>query len=68
MAKWKLWTTLALALLVAIVVLQNTDPAKTRVLWATIEMPRFVLLLTCALVGGLFGFVLGRRSKGAKAK
>lgn len=51
----KLVLILVLALLVAVLVLQNTDTVETRVLFVTMSMPQAVLLFVTAL----FGFVLG---------
>lgn len=51
----KLGAILVLAVLVVIVVLQNTQAVETRFLFATIVMPRAVLLLVSAAIG----FVLG---------
>ena len=47
--------TVVLAVLVIIVVLQNTETVETRLLFATVTMPRAVLLLTTALVGFALG-------------
>ena len=55
MRKTRLILTVVLAVLVAVVVLQNTEAQETRVLFATIVMPRAVLLLTTALIGFVVG-------------
>ena len=57
-----------LALVVLIVVLQNTDSVDTRILFVTITMPRAALLFGTLGVGfvvGLFaaGKLLGRKKK-----
>jgi uncharacterized integral membrane protein len=57
MKKLRLIVTLVLAVLVVIVVLQNTDAVETRLLFATITMPRAVLLLTTALIGFALGIL-----------
>ena len=57
MKKLRLIVTLVLAVLVVIVVLQNTDAVETRLLFATVTMPRAVLLLTTALIGFAVGIL-----------
>lgn len=59
MKNWKLWTAVALAALVAIVVLQNTTPVETKILWITVEMPRVLLLVTTLLIGVVIGILVG---------
>lgn len=49
--KVKLAATVAAVILVIIVILQNMEPATTRLLFATIEMPRAVLLIITLLIG-----------------
>ena len=61
MKNWKLWLALTLAVLIAIVVLQNTDTVKTEILWITVEMPRVLLLVITLLVGVVIGILLGHR-------
>ncbi len=55
MAKFKLIAALVLAVLGIIIVGQNTDTVETRILFATVSMPRAVLLFIATAVG----FVLG---------
>ena len=57
MKKLRLIVTLVLAVLVVIVVLQNTDAVETRLLFATVTMPRAVLLLTTTLIGFALGIL-----------
>ena len=57
MKRLRLIVTLVLAVLVVIVVLQNTDAVETRLLFATVTMPRAVLLLTTALIGFALGIL-----------
>ena len=59
-----------LALVVLIVVLQNTESVNTRILFVTITMPRAALLFGALVVGfvvGLFtaGKLMGRKKKEA---
>ena len=61
MKNWKLWAAVALAVLVVIVVLQNTDTVTTRILWVSVAMPRVLLLLTTLLVGVVIGILVGNR-------
>ena len=58
MRKVKLGIAIALLALATIVVLQNTEPVETQVLWIHMKMPR-VLLLGLTLVAGVaIGFLL----------
>lgn len=55
MSKIKLITTLIIAVIGIIIVLQNTTEVETKILFMTITMPRAVLLF----IVGLGGFALG---------
>ena len=58
MAKVKLYTALALILLVLIVLFQNREPVETKFLFASITMPRAALLGVTLLVGMAAGVLL----------
>lgn len=58
MKKVRLVAALVLAVLVVIVVLQNTDTVDTRILFVTVTMPRAVLLFTTALIGFATGILV----------
>ena len=45
-----------LAVLMLVVVLQNTESVETRLLFATLSMPRALLLLITLLIGVVIGF------------
>lgn len=51
----KLVVAIVLIILTAIVVLQNTAPVETRILFMTLEMPRAALLALTLLIGMLVG-------------
>ena len=57
MNKTKLIIAAVLAVLAIVIIAQNTEPVETRVLFATVTMPRFVLLLITALLGFAAGFL-----------
>ena len=57
MKKMRLIATLVLAVVVVILVLQNTEAVETQLLFATVTMPRAVLLLTTALIGFALGIL-----------
>ena len=57
MKKARLIVTLVLAVLVVVVVLQNTEAVETRLLFATVTMPRAVLLFITALIGFAVGIL-----------
>ena len=58
MVKLKLYTALALILVVLIVVFQNTEPVETKCLFITITMSRAALLAITLLVGIAAGVLL----------
>ena len=51
----KLIAIVALGILLFIVVLQNTETVETRFLFASIAMPRAMLMLTMTLIGFALG-------------
>lgn len=63
--KW--WIAIVLVGLVTVVVIQNTDPVVTRLLFATVEMPHAALLAVTFAVGVLVGYLL-RLKAAARAK
>jgi uncharacterized integral membrane protein len=58
MHKFKLITSLVLAILMAIMVIQNWDPVVTHLLFATLVMPQAVLLFIAAAIGFALGVLL----------
>ena len=58
MKKIKLYSAVILILLVLIVILQNTEPVATRLLFVTLTMPRAALLALTFLVGAATGVFL----------
>lgn len=58
MAKVKLFSVLALILLVLIVVFQNTEPVQTKFLFAQLTMPRAALLAITMLIGVAVGVLV----------
>jgi uncharacterized integral membrane protein len=59
MTKLKLYLALAATVLLAIVIVQNTDVVETKILFMTIAMPRAALLGITLLIGILVGLTLG---------
>jgi uncharacterized integral membrane protein len=58
--QWK-WIFMAvLAILILIVIFQNTDPQTTYILFVEVTMPRVVLLFITLVVGVILG-ILGDR-------
>ena len=51
MQRFKLITAAILALRGVIIILQNTEPVETKLLFLSITMPRAVLLLGTTLIG-----------------
>ena len=54
----KLIVTLILSALVLIVVLQNTEPVVTKILFISITMPRAVLLFGTTMIGFALGVMI----------
>jgi uncharacterized integral membrane protein len=69
MTRTKLIIAGILALLVLIVILQNTAAVETKILFITLTMPRAVLLIGTTLVGFILGvlaaFRLAKQGKSA---
>ena len=67
MQHFKLIVSAFLSLLVLIVVLQNTEPVVTKILFISITMPRAVLLFGTTMIGFALGvlvsFTMMRRDK-----
>ncbi len=61
MKKFKLIIAAALLILAIIVVFQNTAVVETKLLFATISMPRALLLLLTLLIGVAIGLILSIR-------
>jgi uncharacterized integral membrane protein len=58
MRNLKLVTASFLAILVAIIVVQNREPVATHVLFATVVMPHAILLFITAAAGFALGVIL----------
>ena len=58
MAKVKLVIGLVLVVLAIIIVFQNTDQVETKLLFATVIMPRALLLFLTTLVGFAVGVLV----------
>jgi putative membrane protein len=64
MNKLKIAVAAIVAVLLIIVILQNTQQVETKLLFVTVSMPRAVLLLTTLVVGFVIGLLAaGRLSK-----
>jgi uncharacterized integral membrane protein len=62
MARAKLIITAILALLLLIVVLQNTQAVETKILFISFAMPRAVLLFGTAIIGFVLGVLVAFRA------
>lgn len=58
MGRIKLLVALILAVLCIILVVQNTETVETRILFATVSMPRALLLVLTTLVGFVVGLLV----------
>jgi uncharacterized integral membrane protein len=67
MKRFKLIVAALIAVLVIIVIFQNRGSVQVKLLWATVAMPRAMLLAVTFLVGAIGGLLLAsnilRRSK-----
>ena len=61
MSRAKIIGVAVVTVLVLIILLQNTDTVETKLLFATIKMPRALLLFITLLVGFLVGLVTAGR-------
>ncbi len=57
----KIAVAAVVAILVIIVIFQNTEVMKTRLLFVTVEMPRALLLIVTLLLGVLLGLMTAIR-------
>jgi uncharacterized integral membrane protein len=55
-----------LAILMIVLIAQNTAPVETRLVFVTVTMPRAALLLVTLLVGVVFGIAIASRILPAK--
>ena len=51
----------ALLVVIIIVVFQNTETVETKILFATLSMPRALLLVMTLLIGVVIGLILGTK-------
>lgn len=58
MERFKLVSIAVLVGLGVIIILQNTQPVETRILFMTITMPRAVLLMVTTLIGFALGVLV----------
>lgn len=57
MKRAKIIAAAIVAILIVVVVLQNTQPVETRILVSTVTMPRAALLFVTLVVGYVLGLV-----------
>ena len=58
MERFKIISTAVLALLGVIIILQNTEPVETKMLFFSITMPRAILLMGTTLIGFALGVLV----------
>jgi uncharacterized integral membrane protein len=54
---WRLWVASALALLILVVALQNSQEVDVDVLMVNLRAPLIVVILAAAGIGGVVGYV-----------
>jgi uncharacterized integral membrane protein len=57
MKHWKLILAMLGAVLVIIIILQNTESVETRLLFMRVSMPRAILLFIACLIGFVVGMI-----------
>lgn len=69
MYKFRLICAAVLALIALIIVVQNTEPVETRLLFVTLTMPRAFLLMGTTIIGFILGVLwsvrFARKSDGS---
>ncbi|MBC8423881.1 LapA family protein [bacterium] len=68
MARAKLITVFALVVAALIIILQNTQPVETKLLFVTVTMPRAALLAVTMLIGTGIGMLVALGLSGKKTK
>ncbi len=68
MVKVKMITALALLVLVLVIVLQNTQPVETKLLFVTLTMPRAALLGFTMMIGVAIGILVALVLSAGKPK
>ena len=58
MKRFKMISIAILAILGVIIILQNTEPVETRILFLSIIMPRAILLMGTTLIGFALGILV----------
>ena len=58
MNRYKMISTVVLTLLGVIIILQNTEPVETKLLFLSITMPRAILLMGTTLIGFALGVLV----------
>jgi len=58
MERFKLIVTAILAMLGVVIILQNTEPVETKLLFLSITMPRAILLMGTTLIGFALGVLV----------
>jgi len=69
MERFKMISIAVLALLGVIIILQNTEPVETKLLFLSITMPRAILLMGTTLIGFALGVLVSfffKRREGAR--
>lgn len=66
MSRLKILSWVVVAALLLIIVLQNTRPVQTRVLFFTITMPNALLIAVCVLGGAILGLLTATMLAGRK--
>ena len=68
MKKLKLYAAFVLTLLAIILFIQNREPVETRLLFATVVMPRAALLIVTMLIGIATGILIALGLSGKRLK
>ncbi len=61
MSRWKIIVVAIVAILAIILVAQNTQAVETKLLFATVTMPRAVLLFVTLVIGFVIGVLAAEK-------
>lgn len=68
MQRFKMISIAVLTLLGVIIILQNTEPVETRLLFMSITMPRAILLMGTTIIGFALGLLVALISQGRNTR
>ncbi|MCP3904869.1 MAG: LapA family protein [Planctomycetes bacterium] len=68
MNRLKIIVAVVLAVVLLVIIAQNTDSVETQLLFVTLTLPRAVLLLLCMLIGFVVGLLTAFPKRSGRKK